>query len=211
MTSRIDAQKIVALDVHVHLEQPGGDTAADRQAAEYFKGGAPREPAAMADYYRSRNMAFIVFTVVTHLGPIVYGALWLLLPWPAAIGYRRFLHGVIIRSGRTRLVAYGTLLRLAGMSGTAILLYVYGTLPGAWVGAAALSAGCVTRLRIRSSPSSCGSWRTVVSRALERPPPRGSPNRAASRPGTGHASRPRTFSNARPPAGGTSGTNVDRR
>lgn len=75
---------------------------------------------------------------------LVYGALWLLLPWPAAIGYRRFLHGVLIRSGRTRLVAYGTVLRLMAMAATALALFRWGGLPGAWVGAAALSAGvCV--------------------------------------------------------------------
>jgi progressive ankylosis protein len=72
---------------------------------------------------------------------LVYVALWLLLPWPAAIGYRRFLHGVLIRSGLTRRVAYGTVIRLAAMAGTALLLYVTTSLPGAWVGAAALSAG----------------------------------------------------------------------
>jgi progressive ankylosis protein len=71
---------------------------------------------------------------------LVYGALWLLLPWPAAIGYRRFLHGILIRTGRTRRVAYGTLLRLAAMAATAVVLARAG-LPGAWVGAAALSAG----------------------------------------------------------------------
>ncbi len=74
---------------------------------------------------------------------LVYGALWLLLPWPGAIGYRRFLHGILIRSGRTRLVAYGTLLRLAAMATTATLLYALSSLPGAWVGAIALSAGVV--------------------------------------------------------------------
>jgi progressive ankylosis protein len=73
---------------------------------------------------------------------LVRGALWLLIPWPAAIGYRRFLHGLLIRSGRTRLVAYGTLLRLAAMAATALLL-AFTTWPGAWVGAAALSAGVV--------------------------------------------------------------------
>lgn len=71
---------------------------------------------------------------------LVRGALWLLLPWPAAIGYRRFLHGILIRAGRTRRVAYGTAVRLAAMAGTALLLAPT-TLPGAWVGAAALSAG----------------------------------------------------------------------
>ena len=73
---------------------------------------------------------------------LVRGALWLLLPWPAAIGYRRFLHGILIRSGRTRLVAYGTLLRLGAMAGTAIGCAL-ADLPGAWVGAAALSAGVI--------------------------------------------------------------------
>jgi progressive ankylosis protein len=73
---------------------------------------------------------------------LVRGALWLLIPWPAAIGYRRFLHGLLIRSGRTRLVAYGTLLRLVAMAATALLL-AFTTWPGAWVGAAALSAGVV--------------------------------------------------------------------
>ena len=63
MTTRIDVQKLAAFDVHVHLEKPDSDTDADRKAAAYFKSGGPREPAAMAEYYRSRNMAFIVFTV----------------------------------------------------------------------------------------------------------------------------------------------------
>jgi hypothetical protein len=79
-------------------------------------------------------------------GPVasrVYGSLAFLLPWPAAIGYRRFLHGILIRSGRTRLVAYGTVLRLSGMAATALLLYHVFPLPGAWVGAIALSAGVV--------------------------------------------------------------------
>jgi progressive ankylosis protein len=73
---------------------------------------------------------------------LVYGALLLLIPWPAAIGYRRFLHGILIRAGRTRLVAYGTGLRLVAMASTALLLSGM-RLPGAWVGAAALSAGVV--------------------------------------------------------------------
>lgn len=70
----------------------------------------------------------------------VYWALWILLPWPAAIGYRRFLHGVLIRAGQTRRVAYGTMLRLTGMAATAALLAAWG-IPGAWIGAGALSAG----------------------------------------------------------------------
>ncbi len=68
-------------------------------------------------------------------------ALWILLPWPAAIGYRRFYQGLLIRDGRPRLVAYGTVLRLTAMSGTAILLFLTLSPAGATVGAAALAAG----------------------------------------------------------------------
>ena len=69
------------------------------------------------------------------------GALLILLPWPAAIGYRRFHQGLLIRSGSTRLVAYGTAIRLASMTATALVLFFIGDLPGAWLGACALSIG----------------------------------------------------------------------
>jgi hypothetical protein len=100
---------------------------------------------------------FLIDTVLALPAPVaelIYGALWILLPWPAAIGYRRFLHGVLIRSGRTRLVAYGTVLRLAGMVTAAVILGLAG-LPGAWVGAAALSTGVLIEAaaaRIMAAP-----------------------------------------------------------
>ena len=72
---------------------------------------------------------------------LTYGALVILLPWPAAIGYRRFFQGLLIRGGRTRLVAYGTGIRLITMGTTALVLYKVFQVPGAYVGAAALSAG----------------------------------------------------------------------
>lgn len=65
-------------------------------------------------------------------------ALVVLIPWPAAIGYRRFYQGLLIREGRTRRVAYGTLVRFAGMAVTAGALY-QADIPGALVGSAALS------------------------------------------------------------------------
>lgn len=88
--------------------------------------------------------SFLVHTLLglsEDLTGLIRGALWLLLPWPGMIGYRRFLQGVLIRSGRTRLVAIGTVLRLAAMVTTALLLYWTTEFPGAWVGAAALSVG----------------------------------------------------------------------
>jgi progressive ankylosis protein len=105
---------------------------------------------------------------------LVYGALWILLPWPAAIGYRRFLHGVLIRSGRTRLVALGTLLRLVGMTMTALLLFTLTAVPGAWVGAAALAAGvCMealaTRIMARTAVREVLATNVIATPAMEQP------------------------------------------
>jgi hypothetical protein len=74
---------------------------------------------------------------------LTHQALALLVPWPAAIGYRRFFQGILIRQGRTRRVALGTVIRVLGMAGGAILLFRGLELPGALVGAGALSAGVV--------------------------------------------------------------------
>jgi hypothetical protein len=65
----------------------------------------------------------------------------LLLPWPGAIGFRRFYQGLLIRNNLTRRVAYGTIVRLAGMGGSALLLYLLTGLPGAAVGGISLSVG----------------------------------------------------------------------
>jgi hypothetical protein len=72
---------------------------------------------------------------------LTYGALWLLLPWPGAIGYRRFFQGILIRRGLTRFVAYGTAVRLTAMATTALILFLEFEVAGAYVGAAALSVG----------------------------------------------------------------------
>ncbi len=65
----------------------------------------------------------------------------ILLPWPAAIGYRRFYQGILIKGHLTRRVAYGTVVRVLAMALVALGLYLFTRLPGAFVGAAALSAG----------------------------------------------------------------------
>lgn len=70
-------------------------------------------------------------------------AVLLLLPWPGAIGFRRFYQGLLIRRNRTREVAYGTVLRLASMTATALLLTAFTRVEGVAVGAASLSAGVV--------------------------------------------------------------------
>jgi predicted TIM-barrel fold metal-dependent hydrolase len=61
---RIDADSLAAFDVHVHLEPDADGTAADNAAKKYFgDSGAPREADALAEYYRSRKIAFVIFTV----------------------------------------------------------------------------------------------------------------------------------------------------
>lgn len=74
---------------------------------------------------------------LTHL------AVMILIPWPGAIGYRRFYQGILIRNNLTRLVAYGTIIRLISMSLTAFTLYKFTNVPGVVVGATALSTAVI--------------------------------------------------------------------
>ena len=77
----------------------------------------------------------------TDVAALTHGALLCLLPWPGAIGIRRFYQGVLIAGHRTRRVAAATLLRLFFMAGTALLGFFQADLSGAMLGAVALSAG----------------------------------------------------------------------
>lgn len=70
---------------------------------------------------------------LTHIATII------LIPWPGAIGYRRFYQGLLIRNNLTRRVAYGTIVRLISMSICAISLYFSGIVEGVIVGAVSLS------------------------------------------------------------------------
>jgi len=56
--------QLKAIDVHVHMEPVDTGSAADRAARKYFgDSGAARDPNALADYYRSRNIGCVVFPV----------------------------------------------------------------------------------------------------------------------------------------------------
>ena len=70
---------------------------------------------------------------------LTHQACLVLIPWPGAIGYRRFYQGILIRSNRTRRVAYGTMIRLTTMSATALTCYFLFSLDGATVGTLSLS------------------------------------------------------------------------
>jgi O-antigen/teichoic acid export membrane protein len=75
-----------------------------------------------------------------NVSELTHIATMILLPWPGAIGYRRFYQGLLINKDMTRRVAYGTIIRLIAMSLTAILLYIY-DVRGVIIGATALSSG----------------------------------------------------------------------
>jgi hypothetical protein len=66
-----------------------------------------------------------------------------LVLWPAAIGFRRFYQGILIRNGRPEAVTWGTVIRLATMAATGLVAALVFRLPGASVGAAALGAGVI--------------------------------------------------------------------
>jgi Na+-driven multidrug efflux pump len=81
---------------------------------------------------------------------LTHKTLIVLLPWPAAIGYRRFYQGVLIRAHYTRRVAYGTAIRLTAMSLVALFCYLFTEIDGAITGAAALTiAVCVEAIASR--------------------------------------------------------------
>lgn len=72
-------------------------------------------------------------STLTHIATI------LLIPWPGAIGYRRFYQGILINHNLTRRVAYGTVIRLLSMSFCATILFISDFVEGVVVGAASLS------------------------------------------------------------------------
>src|SRR5438105_8174329 len=59
----MDTQNLVAIDTHVHIESNTGN-AADEAARKYFgETGSRSGPDELVDYYRSRNMGCVVFSV----------------------------------------------------------------------------------------------------------------------------------------------------
>ena len=87
---------------------------------------------------------------------LTYLATAAMLPWPGAIGFRRFYQGILIRSHLTRRVAYGTILRLSSMAATGLVFFLFFRLHGAVVGAIALSVGVTvealaSRIMVHSS------------------------------------------------------------
>src|ERR1700689_3545068 len=60
---RMDADRLTAIDVHVHIEHEGEGTAADEAAKKSFGEGGASGRQGLADYYRSRNIGCVLFTL----------------------------------------------------------------------------------------------------------------------------------------------------
>jgi progressive ankylosis protein len=69
--------------------------------------------------------------------------LMILTPWPAAIGYRRFYQGLLIRNNQTRKVANGTIVRLVSMATSASILALATNAEGIIVATVGLTTGVV--------------------------------------------------------------------
>ena len=110
-----------------------------------------------ASYYKLRNFifglnliitVFMLFSLITPLffwittrlvdlpadiARLTCSSALIMIFWPRAIGYRRFYHGLLIQNKLTRLVAYGTILRLLTMAFTAYILFRMNKMQGAYV------------------------------------------------------------------------------
>jgi hypothetical protein len=113
-----------------------------------------------------RYIMLDLVAIPEEVAELSYWALWILLPWPGAIGYRRFFQGILIRDGKTRLVALGTAVRMTTMASTGLALFFLLRPPGAWVGAASLTMGVLAEA-VASRFMARGS----VKKLLETPEP----------------------------------------
>jgi len=88
-------------------------------------------------------VAYKVLQIPEKIAEITHIATVFLIPWPAAIGFRRFYQGILISSGLTKIVAYTTVFRLVFMMVTSLTLFALTNLKGAYVGTISLSTGVI--------------------------------------------------------------------
>lgn len=112
-----------------------------------------------------RLMAVRLIGLPPEIVGLTHQAACFLILWPAAIGYRRFYQGILVRHHLPRRVAYGTVIRLVTMSVVAAALALLTSMPGATIGALALALGVLAE-------AGASRWmaRAIVRRILDAPP-----------------------------------------
>jgi hypothetical protein len=70
--------------------------------------------------------------------------LMIMTPWPWSIAYRRFNQGVLIRSGHSKAVGLGTVVRLSANLIVLTIGYISGNIPGIVVGTSAVACGVIS-------------------------------------------------------------------
>lgn len=88
-------------------------------------------------------VAYAAIGLDPNIGWRVHLGLMCMILWPGAIGYRRYYQGLLIRHRQTRLVAYGTVVRLITMAGSAGVLMLIGNMEGIIIGAASITSGVI--------------------------------------------------------------------
>lgn len=88
-------------------------------------------------------IAFRLLSLPERVAAAGRAAMQVMLLWTAAIGWRRFLQGVLVRYGGARFVSWGTAIRLTSILGVGIGLLWWHGLPGAVVGACMVMAGVI--------------------------------------------------------------------
>lgn len=88
-------------------------------------------------------IAFSLLNLSPEVGELMYGCLAAMVFWPAAIGFRRFWQGLLIRAHQTRKVAIGTIVRLLTMFLSAMFMVNFTTLHGTYIGGISLTVGVI--------------------------------------------------------------------
>lgn len=94
----------------------------------------------------------------------VYWCLVALIPWPGTIGIRRFYQGIMIRTQKTRYVAYGTIFRLGTIIiGSTAAMAFYHTQHGAVIMALILSTAVTIEMIVTRFMAKAAIQQTLAS------------------------------------------------
>jgi hypothetical protein len=130
--------------------------------------------------------AIVVLTPLYHLLMAAIGAptevidmarlaLIIMIPWSFGTGYRRFQQGVLIRFGHSRVVIFGTVVRLSCTSGLLAAGYLVGDANGVVVASVAIIFGVLVEAaytQVRAIPVVDGPLRRSQARGREMTPRR---------------------------------------